>query len=44
MIRKEHGLYVLRSKTTGRRLGSFVTLSAAEKREKQIQFFKRRNP
>ena len=41
MIKKEKSKYVLRSKTTGKKLGSFATKEEALKRERQIQFFKR---
>lgn len=40
MIRKSGSKYVLRSKTTGRKLGEFRSKKAAEKRERQINYFK----
>ncbi len=35
-IRKEHGKFVLRSKTTGKKLGVHKTRKAAEKQEDAI--------
>lgn len=40
MIKKIADSYILYSKTSGRRLGKFKTRTEAEKRERQIQFFK----
>ena len=40
MIRKSGNKYVLRSKKTGRKLGEFRSKKAAEKRERQINYFK----
>jgi len=40
VIRKEGSRYVLRSKKTGKNLGKFRTRKEAEKRERQVQFFK----
>ena len=43
MIRKTPKGYVLLSKTTGKRLGGpYKTRDQALKRERQVQFFKRR--
>jgi hypothetical protein len=43
MIRKLGFMkYRLYSKKTGRNLGTFMTLTAAKKHERQIQFFKRK--
>lgn len=42
MISKVGSHWVLKSKRTGRILGKFKTKAAAMKRERQIQFFKRR--
>lgn len=41
MIRKVKGGFRLVSKGTGRNLGTFKTRAEAEKRERQVQFFKR---
>lgn len=40
MIRKVKGGFRLISKTTGRNLGTFKTKAAAQKRERQVNFFK----
>lgn len=40
MIRKIKNGYVLYSRTTGKRLGTFRTKKGALKREQQIQYFK----
>lgn len=40
MIKKQGSQYVLKSKKTGKSLGKFPSKKAAEKRERQIQFFK----
>lgn len=40
MIRKSGDKYVLKSKTTGRKLGTFKTKKAAEAREKEVNMFK----
>jgi len=40
MIRKVGRKYILKSKTTGRKLGEFTSKKAALKREKQINYFK----
>lgn len=42
-IRKVNGKYVLYSKDGKKRLGTYSSKSAAIKREKQIQFFKRKS-
>ncbi len=43
MIRKKPQGYVLLSKTTGKKLGGpYKTRDQALKRERQVQFFKRR--
>ena len=42
MIRKVKSKYVLYSKSGGRKLGTFQTKSAAMKRERQIQRYKKR--
>ncbi len=43
MIRKTQKGYVLLSKTTGKKLGGpYKTRAQALKRERQVQFFKRR--
>ena len=39
-IVKKGSKWILKSKTTGKVLGTFDTKEEAEKREKQIQFFK----
>lgn len=41
MIVKRAGKYVVVSETTGRRFGTYRTLAEAEKRLRQIEFFKR---
>ena len=41
-IRKVKQGYKLASKTTGRSLGVYKTKEAAKKREKQVQYFKRK--
>ena len=40
MIKREGRKYVVLSETTGRRFGTYDTLAAAEKRLRQIEFFK----
>jgi hypothetical protein len=40
MIRKQGGKYVVLSEKTGRRFGSYDTKAEAEKRLRQIEFFK----
>jgi len=40
MIVKRAGKYVVVSETTGRRFGTYDTLAEAEKRLRQIEFFK----
>jgi hypothetical protein len=40
MIKKINGRYVVLSKTTGRRFGTYDTRVEAEKRLGQIEFFK----
>ena len=40
MIVKRAGKYVVISETTGRRFGTYGTLAEAEKRLRQIEFFK----
>jgi hypothetical protein len=40
MIVKRAGKYVVVAETTGRRFGTYDTLAAAEKRLRQIEFFK----
>ena len=40
MIRKIGGKYVVLSETTGRRFGTYDTRAEAEKRLRQIEFFK----
>lgn len=40
MIGKIGNKYVLKSKTSGRKLGEFTTKKAALKRERQINYFK----
>jgi len=42
MIVKRAGKYVVVSETTGRRFGTYDTLAEAEKRLRQIEFFKHR--
>ncbi|MDE1822916.1 MAG: hypothetical protein KGI00_05385 [Candidatus Micrarchaeota archaeon] len=44
MIRKIKGKYVVLSETTGRRFGAYSTREEAEKRLRQIEFFKRAKP
>ena len=40
MIKKIKGKYVVLSETTGRKFGTYNTKEEAEKRLKQIEFFK----
>ena len=40
MIRKIRGKYVVLSETTGRKFGTYETKEEAEKRLKQVEFFK----
>ena len=40
MIRKVGGKYVVVSETTGRRFGTYDTRAEAERRLRQIEFFK----
>jgi hypothetical protein len=40
MIRKVGRKYILKSKTSGRKLGEFTSKKAALKRERQINYFK----
>mgnify|MGYP001578381556 CR=1 FL=1 len=40
MIKKIKGRYVVLSETTGRRFGTYTSKKAAEKRLRQIEFFK----
>ncbi len=40
MIKKIKGKYVVLSETTGRRFGTYNTKEEAEKRLRQIEFFK----
>jgi hypothetical protein len=40
MIVKRAGKYVVVSETTGRSFGAYATLAEAEKRLRQIEFFK----
>lgn len=40
MIMKRGGKYVVMSETTGRRFGTYDTLTEAEKRLRQIEVFK----
>ncbi|MBS3091288.1 hypothetical protein J4217_02475 [Candidatus Pacearchaeota archaeon] len=40
MIKKIKGKYVVLSETTGRRFGTYTTKKEAEKRLRQIEFFK----
>ena len=42
MIRKEHGMYVLRSRETGRILGHHRTRGKAERQERAINLSKAR--
>jgi len=41
MIKKRGGKYVVLAETTGRTFGTYDTLAEAEKRLRQIEFFKR---
>ena len=41
MIKKVKGKYVVLSETTGRKFGTYTSKKDAEKRLKQIEFFKR---
>lgn len=40
MIRQIGGKYVVLSETTGRKFGTYATKAEAEKRLRQIEFFK----
>ena len=40
MIKKIKGKYVVMSETTGRKFGTYKTKKEAEKRLRQIEFFK----
>jgi len=40
MIKRIGGKYVVLSETTGRRFGTYETLAEAERRLRQIEFFK----
>jgi hypothetical protein len=40
MIRKRGGKYVVVSETTGRTFGTYSTLAEAERRLRQIEYFK----
>lgn len=40
MIKKIKGKYVVLSETTGRKFGTYGTKAEAEKRLKQVEFFK----
>jgi hypothetical protein len=40
MIRKINGRYVVLSETTGRKFGTYDTRAEAERRLRQIEFFK----
>lgn len=40
MIVRRAGKYVVVSETTGRRFGTYATLAEAERRLRQIEFFK----
>ena len=40
MIKRINGRYVVLSETTGRRFGTYDTRAEAEKRLRQIEFFK----
>lgn len=42
MIVKQAGKYVVVSETTGRRFGTYDTLTEAKQRLRQIEFFKHR--
>jgi hypothetical protein len=44
MIIKQAGKYVVVSETTGRRFGTYDTLAEAERRLRQIEFFKHLKP
>jgi hypothetical protein len=44
MIRKQGGKYVVLSEKTGRRFGTYTTKAEAEKRLRQIEFFKHAKP
>ncbi|MBI2656466.1 hypothetical protein HYX03_01880 [Candidatus Woesearchaeota archaeon] len=41
MIKKIKGKYVVLSETTGRKFGTYKTKKEAEKRLRQVEFFKR---
>lgn len=43
MIRKKGSQYVLKSKDGTKTLGTFASREAAQKRERQIQYFKHRS-
>ena len=40
MIKKQGGKYVVLSEKTGRRFGTYATKAEAEKRLRQVEFFK----
>lgn len=40
MIKKIRGKYVVLSETTGRKFGTYTSKKAAEKRLRQVEFFK----
>jgi hypothetical protein len=40
MIKKQGGKYVVLSEKTGRRFGTYATRAQAEKRLRQVEFFK----
>jgi len=40
MIRKIKGKYVVLSENTGRKFGTYKTLAAAQKRLRQVEYFK----
>ena len=40
MIRKQRGKYVVLSEKTGRKFGTYDTKAEAEKRLRQVEFFK----
>jgi hypothetical protein len=40
MIKKRGGKYVVLSEKTGRKFGTYATKAAAEKRLRQVEFFK----
>jgi len=42
MIKKLNGKYIVMSEKTGRKFGTYSSKKEAEKRLKQIEFFKRR--